>query len=103
MIDGSDRSIPIGRWGVSRSGFALVGMYAFEVGEHDVTVQHMSMRGARVLDDGVGHDVLVIADESFAAPGAQLLVCHDRDRMQRSSRLGPARCLEGTSCALWFR
>jgi hypothetical protein len=59
------------------SGLSVVGLYAFEVGEHDIEVKGVLVLGAGVLDYGVGHRVLVVTAELLSASGALLLVKHD--------------------------
>jgi hypothetical protein len=61
------------------SVLALVGVHAFEVCEHGVTLERMAMCGACVIDDGVGNEFFVFADEGFAAPRTRLLVWHEHD------------------------
>ncbi|MEO6318366.1 MAG: hypothetical protein ABIP36_06250 [Acidimicrobiales bacterium] len=51
---------------------ALVGMHAFEVGEHDLTVERVAMRDQCMLHHRVGDQVLVSAGEVEAAARAHL-------------------------------
>ena len=54
-----------------------MGVHAFEMGEHDVSVEGVAMIEAGVLDDFVGHCALVFAVEVIAAARARLAVRHE--------------------------
>src|SRR5439155_11590352 len=56
----------------------LVGMHAFEVGQHDISVQGMTMLDSRVLDDGVCDGLPVLSGELTSTARASLGVSHAR-------------------------
>jgi hypothetical protein len=56
---------------------SFVRVDAFEVREHDVAIEDMSVRGACVFDDGFRDSVLVVAADLVAAARAGLRVSHD--------------------------
>ena len=68
--------VQIGSYGAP-SALSVVGVDAFQVGEHDIVVKAVLMLRAGVLDYGVGHRVLVVTAELASASGALLLVLPD--------------------------
>jgi hypothetical protein len=63
--------------GVGRRRFVpLVRMDSFEVGEHDVSVEHVMVVKSGVLDHGVRDGVFVLADELATTARARLFVGH---------------------------
>lgn len=76
------------RWAQSVGCHHVAGLHvpfvrvdAFEVREHDLAVQPMSMLVAGMFQDSVGDGVLVVAVELTAASGTRLVVghaCHPR-------------------------
>ena len=57
---------------------ALVRVDAFQVGEHDVSRQGVTVLVASVLDDGIRDGVLVLADKVASATWAGLFIRHAR-------------------------
>ena len=56
---------------------ALMGMHAFQVREHDVGIQRVTMLGAGMLDHRARDGLLVVAVEVTTTPGAGQLERHD--------------------------
>ena len=49
-------------------------MHAFQVGEHDLPIERVSVLSSRMLDYRLSHDILVFAGEVSAAARAGLFV-----------------------------
>jgi hypothetical protein len=61
------------------SGLAFIRAHTFDVGKHDIAVQHVVVVVAGVRNDGIRDDLLVVAPEIGATPWALVLVDHGHD------------------------